>query len=54
MSQSSEIVFLQCELLSPKGIQEGDPAAIRLQPLRMVSLKETQGVKNTKILFQDG
>ena len=48
MSQSSAIATLQRELESPEGTQEGKNtchlAAIRLQPLPMVSPEETQDV----------
>ena len=49
MLQLSAIAALQPELVSPEEIQEGKHtchlAAIRLQPLPMVSSEETQDVK---------
>ena len=50
MSQSSAIAAtMDGELMSPEGTQEGKNtchlAAIKLQPLPMVSPKETQDVK---------
>ena len=51
MSQSSVIVVLQCELVSPKDTQEGEEylwlAASGLQPLPMVSPREVQDGQNT-------
>ena len=53
MSQSSAIAALQCEPVNPKDTQEGKNtchlAAIRLQPLPLVSPEETQDVKTQDI-----
>ena len=53
MSQSSAIAALQCEPVNPEDTQEGKNtchlAAIRLQPLPLVSPEETQDVKTQDI-----
>ena len=52
MSQSSAITALQCELVSLERTQKEKNtcllAAIRLQPLLLVSLTEAQDVKSTE------